>query len=58
MSKLKVLQVGLSYKIGGIETYLINYLSNVDTRKIQFDYINVFERAKKEFFYKDITEKH
>lgn len=56
MSQIKVLQVGLSYKVGGIETYLINYQKQLDKTKVSFDYINVFERAKKEFFYEELCK--
>lgn len=54
--KIKVLQVGMSRKCGGIETYLINYQENIDKNKIQMDFINVFDIAKEQWFYNKIKE--
>ena len=39
---LKVLQIGMTDNLGGIETYLINYYRNIDKSKIQFDFINIY----------------
>ncbi len=44
MSKIKrVLQIGMHDKIGGVEMFLINYYSNIDRSKIQFDFICPYE---------------
>ena len=53
MKKIKVLEIGMSYKIGGIESFLINYCSRMED--VDFCFINVFENAKKEEFYKKIS---
>lgn len=36
---VRVLQIGMHDKIGGIETFLMNYYRNLDRNKIQFDFI-------------------
>lgn len=40
---IKVLMIGMHDKIGGIETFLMNYYRNIDKNKIQFDFINMFD---------------
>ena len=40
----KVLIVGMHDTIGGVETFLMNYYRNIDKTKIQFDFINMFEK--------------
>jgi len=57
MNKVKVLQIGLSYKAGGIESFLINYLDHIDETKIEMDFINIYKSAKKEKFYNDLSQK-
>lgn len=57
MKKLKVLQIGLSHSCGGIETFLINTLNEIDKEIIEMDFINVFETAKNEWFYSEISSK-
>lgn len=44
MEPKRILQIGMHDKIGGIETFLINYYRNIDKNKIQFDFINMFDR--------------
>ena len=39
---IRVLQIGMHDKIGGVETYLMNYYRNIDRQKIQFDFINPY----------------
>lgn len=39
---IKVLQVGMTDNLGGIENYLINYYRNIDKSKVQFDFINIY----------------
>lgn len=41
---VKVLQVGLSSNIGGIETIVYNWFQNIDKEEIQFDFINVEDK--------------
>ena len=36
---VRVLQIGMHDKIGGIETFLMNYYKNIDRNKVQFDFI-------------------
>ena len=40
---IRILQIGMHNKIGGVETYLINYYRNIDKNKIQFDFINMYD---------------
>lgn len=40
---IRVLQVGMHDKIGGVETFLMNYYRKMDRNKVQFDFINMFE---------------
>ena len=54
MKKLRVLQVGMVYKLGGgIQTFIMNYYKNIDRDKIQFDFINIYGDK---FYYKDEIE--
>lgn len=39
---IKVLQIGMTDNLGGIESYLINYYRNIDKNKINFDFINIY----------------
>ena len=39
---LRVLQLGMTSNLGGIETYLMNYYRTVDKSKIQFDFLNIY----------------
>ena len=39
---VRVLQIGMHDKIGGIETFLMSYYRNIDREKIQFDFINPY----------------
>lgn len=40
---IRVLQVGMTDNLGGIETFLMNYYRHIDKSKIQFDFINIYE---------------
>lgn len=42
---IEVLQVGLSSNLGGIESCILNYHRNIDTSKIQFDYVDIYGRG-------------
>lgn len=53
---IKVLHIGMSYKLGGIEQFYINYLENIDRTKCEVDFINVFESAREQDYYKKILE--
>ena len=51
---IRILQVGMVYNLGGgIQTFLMNYYKNVDRKKIQFDFINIYGDK---FYYKDEIE--
>lgn len=39
---IRVLQLGMTDNLGGIETFLMNYYRNIDKTKIQFDFINIY----------------
>ena len=39
---IRVLQLGMTDNLGGIETYLVNYYKNINKEKIQFDFINIY----------------
>ena len=41
---LRILQIGMHDKIGGVETYLMNYYRNIDKTIIQFDFINSYNK--------------
>lgn len=35
--------IGMHNKIGGVETFLMNYYRKIDKKKVQFDFINMFD---------------
>ena len=39
---IRILQIGMTDNLGGIETFLINYYRDIDKNKIQFDFINIY----------------
>ena len=39
---MKVLQVGLGAKQGGIESCIVNYYTNIDRETVQFDFADIF----------------
>ena len=41
---IRILQIGMHDKIGGVETFLMNYYRNIDKKKFQFDFINPYEK--------------
>lgn len=41
---LRVLIIGMHDKIGGVETFLMNYYRNIDKSQIQFDFINMYDK--------------
>ena len=56
MEKIRILQIGFSYKIGGIEVFALNSMSLLDKNKFDIYFINVFEKAKKENFYQQMKD--
>lgn len=40
---IRILQCGMTDNLGGIETFLFNYYSNIDRNEIQFDFINIYD---------------
>lgn len=40
----RVLQIGMHDKIGGVETFLMNYYRNIDRKKIQFDFVSIYDK--------------
>lgn len=55
MKKIKILHVGLSSNLGGIEKYLFNMFENINHEMFEMDYL-VF-KGKKVCFYDKIIEK-
>ncbi len=51
---IRILQIGLSYDYGGIESFVINYYKKMDHSHIQFDFINPYNRPLA--FEKDIIK--
>lgn len=39
--RLRVLQVGMTRNLGGIETYLIEQFRHLDKSKIDYDFVNI-----------------
>lgn len=39
----RILQIGMHEKLGGVETFLMNYYMHIDKTKVQFDFINMYE---------------
>lgn len=44
MIMIKVLQVGATNVLGGIETYLHNYYNNIDQENVRFDFVNMYDQ--------------
>ena len=40
---LKILQIGMTDNLGGIESFIMNYYRNINKNKIQFDFINIYD---------------
>lgn len=40
----RILIIGMHDKIGGVETFLMNYFRNINRKKICFDFINMYDR--------------
>ena len=40
---IRILQIGMSDNLGGIEVFLINYYRKLNKNKIQFDFINMYD---------------
>lgn len=41
---LRILILGMHDKIGGVETFLMNYYRNINREEIQFDFINMYDK--------------
>lgn len=41
---IKVLQVGATNVLGGIEIFLHNYYKNIDRSKVEFDFVNMYDK--------------
>ena len=41
---VKILQIGMHDKIGGVETFLMNYYQNIDRDKYEISFINMYEQ--------------
>lgn len=50
----KVLQMGMTDNLGGIESFLINYYQEIDKRRFQFDFINIYDNLL--YFQKEIEQ--
>ncbi|NCD09005.1 MAG: glycosyltransferase family 1 protein [Negativicutes bacterium] len=46
---IKVLQVGMTENIGGMETYLIEYYRNLDRTKMRYSFVNITAERKMVF---------
>lgn len=42
VSPLRILQCGMTDNLGGIESFIMNYLRYIDHDKVQFDFINIY----------------
>ena len=40
---IRILQLGMTNNLGGIETFLMNYYKSMDKNDIQFDFINIYD---------------
>lgn len=41
---IRVLQIGMSFESGGVETFVMTYYRHIDRTKIQFDFINPYNK--------------
>ena len=41
MNKIKVLQIGMTSNIGGLETYLMQQFDHIDKNKLQYDFVKI-----------------
>ena len=51
---MRILQIGMTDNLGGIETFLINYYRNINKKNIQFDFVNIYN--KKLYFQNEIED--
>jgi len=42
---MRILQLGMTDNLGGIEAFLMNYYRHIDRSRIQFDFINIYENS-------------
>ena len=45
---IRILIIGMHDKIGGVETFLMNYYRNIDRNKVQFDFISIYDKLYSE----------
>ncbi len=50
-SPIKILQIGMTSNIGGLETYLMEQFNNIDKSKVHYDFVNI--TGEYEIVYKD-----
>ena len=53
MNKIKVLHIVPNMQAGGLETFIMNIMYNIDRKKIQFDFLVHYKERK---FYDDEIE--
>lgn len=53
MNQIRVLIIGMYDKLGGTETYIMNYYRNINRDNIQLDFISMYERL---YFENEILE--
>ena len=53
---MKVLQIGTSYRFGGIESYLLNYASNIGNYDLKFDFLTFYDCDEIKEYHKKLTE--
>ena len=41
---IRILIIGMHDKIGGVETFLMNYYRSIDRKKFQFDFISIYDK--------------
>lgn len=41
MSSINVLQIGMSWNIGGTESYIMQQYRNADPEKVHYDFVNI-----------------
>ena len=44
MKKIKVLHIGLSPNIGGLESFVYTLYKNIDKTKFEFDFLNIYDK--------------
>lgn len=42
--QIRILQIGMHDQVGGVENFLLNYYKHIDRNRIQFDFINQYDK--------------